>query len=144
MKAGFFSHVLLQIATTWSLLRANSHERASRSYSKIRRPTVLFDRTARVILREFTGLFVSMWSGNHDEWLTRSRARLYYFAKRIAPRYISLRFFYTWILHLCLFVPSTINSRSFGPRFDDRISIGNEEGRFIKLSKQRPFLACKF
>lgn len=142
----FFSRFVANIAMTCSSLRANSHERASRFCSKIRRPTALFDRTARAILREFVGLSVSMWSGNHDEWLTQAMSsalllREAYCAACAALHRSLHSFLILLISHPCLLVPSTINSRSFRPRFNDRLD-WERGGQLRKAaSKQRPFRA---
>lgn len=139
----FFSHVLLQITAICSSLRANSHEKASWSCSKIRR-----DRPYSLI-----ALLALDWENSSDfpcrcglvNTTNDSRGqwdRLYYFAKRVAPcapRYIILHsFLILLMLHpWCLLVPSRINSRSFRPRFNDRLDW--ERGGSLRktASKQR-------
>lgn len=121
-RSCFFSHVLLQIATTRS---SPPCELSWESFAILLENSALFDRTARATLRESVGLSVSMWSGNHDEWLTQAMSSALLLREACcapARRYISLHSFSILLIsHPSLVPSSAINSRSFGPRFNDRL-----------------------
>lgn len=139
----FFSHVLLQIMAILFFTRANSHEKASRSCSKIRR-----DRPYSLI-----ALLALDWENSSDfpcrcglvNTTNDSREqwdRLYYFAKRVAPRapraprYIILHSFLILLMShpWYLLIPSRINSRLTPSGLVLTIDlIGHEEDCFVKL-----------